>query len=304
MRIAILGSGGVGGYYGARLAQAGAQVYFIARGAHLAAMRERGLTIQSPEGDIHVPSVDATDDPASVGPVDLVLFTVKLYDVEDAIKLLPPLLGPDTLVVPFQNGVDTVDRLVAAVGRKHVAGGTTYITAVVAEPGVIVHTALNRLIFGPLSGEAPESLKELQRLCGEAGFEGVLSEKILTEIWAKFVRLSVFSGMTSLVRSPIGVVRGDPELRAMMESALHESISVARAKQVPLVHSMFTDVMAGFDALPPQAKSSMLQDLERGRRIELPWLSGAIVRIGQEVGVATPTHQLIVRLLRPHINGH
>jgi 2-dehydropantoate 2-reductase len=304
MRIAILGSGGVGAYYGARLAQAGAEVHFIARGAHLAAMRERGLTIKSPEGDIHLPVVDATDDPARIGPVDLVLFTVKLYDMEDAITLLPPLLGPDTLVVPFQNGVDAVDRLSAAVGRPHVAGGTTYITAVVAEPGVIRHTALNRLIFGPLSGEAPESLKELERLCHKAGFEGILSERILVDIWAKFARLSVFSGMTSLVRSPIGVVRSDSELRVMMETALHESISVARAKQVPLVHDTFTIVMAGYDALPPQAKSSMLEDLERGRRIELPWLSGAIVRIGQQVGVNTPTHSLIVRLLRPHVNGH
>jgi 2-dehydropantoate 2-reductase len=304
MRIAIVGSGGVGGYYGARLAQAGAEVHFLARGPHLEAMRARGITINSPEGDVHVPKVDATDDPAHIGPVDLVFFTVKLYDTDAALKLLPPLLGPDTLVVPFQNGVDAIDRLIPAVGRRHVAGGTTYITAVVSEPGVIQHTALNRLLFGPLNGEVPESLKELEALCRTAGFEGVLKEKILVEIWAKFARLSVFSGMTALARSPIGVVRSDPDLRHMMETALHESISVARSKQIPLAHNTFTDVMAGYDALPAHAKSSMLEDLERGRRLELPWLSGAIVRIGQEVGLQTPTHRLIVSLLRPHMNGH
>ncbi|MDR1991092.1 MAG: 2-dehydropantoate 2-reductase [Acidobacteriaceae bacterium] len=304
MRIAIVGSGGVGGYFGARLAQAGAHVSFLARGAHLAAMRARGLTIESPDGDLHVPEVNATDDPASIGAVDLVFFTVKLYDTEEALTLLPPLLGPDTLVVPFQNGVDTVDRLIAAIGRNHVAGGTAYISAVVAEPGVIRHTARHRLIFGPLHGDAPASLNALDALCRAAGFEGVLSERILVEIWSKFAHLSVFSGMTALTRSPIGVIRRDPELLAMFETALHESIAVARAKQIPLAHNIFERVMASVDTLPPHMKSSMLEDLERGRRIELPWLSGAVVRIGQEVGVPTPVHQLIVRLLRPHLNGN
>jgi 2-dehydropantoate 2-reductase len=217
--------------------------------------------------------------------------------------MLPPLLGPDTLVVPFQNGVDSVETLTRAVGRAHVAGGTAYVAAVIAAPGVIRHTAMNRLIFGALSDGHPAVLEQLLSACTRAGFEATLSEHVLVDIWAKFARLTVFSGVTSIARSPIGAVRGDPDLAALMEAALRESIAVARGKQIPLPHSLYADVMSSLSALPPHAKSSMLEDLERGRRIELPWLSGALVRIGEEVGVDTPTHRLIVALLRPHVNG-
>jgi 2-dehydropantoate 2-reductase len=303
MRIAILGSGGVGGYFGGRLAAAGADVSFIARGAHLDALRTRGLRIVSPQGDLHIPRVKATDDPATIGPVDIVFFTVKLYDTETALRMLPPLLGPDTLVVPFQNGVDSVETLTSAVGRAHVAGGTAYVAAVIAEPGVIRHTAMSRLIFGALDGERPAVLDELLSACMRAGFEATLAERVLVDIWAKFVRLTVFSGLTSIARSPIGVVRGDPDLTALMQAALHESIAVARGKHIPLPDSVYSDVLSSLSALPAHAKSSMLEDLERGRRIELPWLSGALVRIGEEVRVDTPTHTLIVALLRPHVNG-
>jgi 2-dehydropantoate 2-reductase len=303
MRIAIVGSGGVGGYFGGRLAATGVDVTFIARGAHLAAMRERGLRIESPGGNLQVPRVSATDDPASVGPVDIVFFTVKLYDTESALAMLPPLIGPQTLVIPFQNGVDSVERLTETLGRGHVAGGTTYVTAVIAEPGVIRHTAMERLLFGPVAGPAPAVLEELRDAGKRAGFDAVLSDRILVDIWTKFARLSVFSGITAVTRSPIGVVRADPDLRALMETALHESIAVARGKQIPLLASTFADAMAGFTGLPPQARSSMLEDLERGRRLELPWLSGAVVRIGDEVGVDAPTHRLIVALLKPHVHG-
>jgi 2-dehydropantoate 2-reductase len=303
MRIAIVGSGGVGGYFGGRLAAAGADVTFVARGAHLAAMREHGLRIESPSGDVHIPRVFATDDPAEVGPVDLVLFAVKLYDTESALAMLPPLLGPETIVIPFQNGVDSVEILTRKLGRGHVAGGTAYVTAVIAEPGLIRHTAMERLIFGPIAGPPPAVLEELRDAGRHAGFDATLSDRILVDIWTKFARLSVFSGMTAVTRSPIGVIRADPDLRALMETALHESIAVARGKQVPLLASTFTDAMAGMTGLPPQARSSMLEDLERGRRLELPWLSGAVVRIGDEVGVDTPTHRLIVSLLKPHVHG-
>jgi 2-dehydropantoate 2-reductase len=303
MRIAIVGSGGVGGYFGGRLAAAGVDVTFIARGAHLAAMRDHGLRIESPGGNIHVPRVSVTDDPASVGPVDIVFFTVKLYDTEAALASLPPLVGPETIVIPFQNGVDSVEVLSRKLGKSHVAGGTTYVTAVVAEPGLIRHTAMERLIFGPVTGSTSPALEALRDAGKRAGFDAVLSDRILVDIWTKFARLSVFSGMTAVTRSPIGVVRADPDLRALLETALHESIAVARGKQVPLLASTFTDAMAGFSGLPPHARSSMLEDLERGRRLELPWLSGAVVRIGDEVGVDTPTHRLIVSLLKPHVHG-
>ena len=303
MRIAIVGSGGVGGYFGGRLAAAGVDVTFMARGAHLAALREHGLRIESPSGNVHVPRVSATDDPASVGPVDIVFFTVKLYDTEPALEALTPLIGPETVVIPFQNGVDSVNLLTRKIGKAHVAGGTAYVTAVIAEPGLIRHTAMERLIFGPVNGPPPTVLEELRDAGRRARFDAILSDRILADIWTKFARLSVFSGITAVTRSPIGVIRTDPDLRALMETALHESIAVARGKQIPLLASTFDDAMAGFTGLPPHARSSMLEDLERGRRLELPWLSGAVVRIGDEVGVDAPTHRLIVSLLKPHVHG-
>lgn len=303
MRIAILGSGGVGGYFGGRLAAAGADVHFIARGGHLAALKERGLRIESPSGNLHVPRVSATDDPTSIGPVDAVFFAVKLYDTDAALPMLPPLMGANTLVIPFQNGVESVEVLTRAVGKQHVAGGTAYVAAVIAEPGLIRHTAMGRLVFGPTSGPPSPILQQLLDACRRAGFEATLSDRILVDIWAKFARLSVFSGMTALTRCPIGPLRDDPELFAMMEDAVHESIAVARARHIPLPSTTFAEIQQATMALPPTARSSMLEDLERGRPLELPWLSGAVVRIGEEVGIETPTHRLIVRLLRPHAKG-
>jgi 2-dehydropantoate 2-reductase len=315
VRIAILGSGGVGGYFGGRLASkvgsgvtGGAEVpqvdvTFIARGAHLAALRQHGLRVLSPLGDLHIPQVNATDDPASVGPVDIVFFTVKLYDTESALQLLPPLVGPQTLVVPFQNGVDSVSVLTRSLGREHVAGGTTYVSAVIDEPGVIRHTAMNRLVFGALDPAQVPLLESLRTVAVAAGIDAVRSERIMTEIWVKFCRLTVFSGMTAMTRCPLGIVMNDPDLFAMFQAALRESLAVARGRQIALPDTAFDDMIAGHRALPPGAKSSMLEDLERGRPLELPWLSGAVVRIGEEVHVDTPTHRLIVTLLRPHQAG-
>jgi 2-dehydropantoate 2-reductase len=303
MRIAIFGSGGVGGYFGGRLAGAGHDVSFIARGAHLAALRARGLRIESPLGAAHLQNVTATDDPSTVGPVDVVFFTVKLYDTHSALEQLPALIGPGTSVISFQNGVDSVEVLGNAVGREHVAGGTTYVAAVIAEPGVIRHTAMNRLIFGPIDGKPTPVLEELRRATAAAGIESTLSDRIMADIWAKFVRLTVFSGMTSIARAPIGPVMASPELVALVEKGLHESIAVARARQIPLPATMFEDIMAAFRALPAHSKSSMLDDLEKGKSLELPWLSGALVRIAEEAGVPVPTHRLIVGLLSPHVSG-
>lgn len=303
MRIAVVGPGGVGGYFGGRLAQAGEDVWFLARGPHLAAMRDHGLRIESPKGNAHVTSVKATVDPMEIGPVDVVLFTVKVYDVETAIPLVRKLIGPTTLVVPFQNGVESVARLTAEFGQTHVAGGTAHITALVAEPGLIRHTALDRLIFGMPDGSTSPTLEALRDAGVRAGFDAVLSDQIEVEIWAKFTRLTVFSGMTSICRSSIGPIRDDVELRAMMADAWRESIAVAGAKGVPLPATMFDQMQSTIDALPPTARSSMLEDLERGRRLELPWLSGAMVRIAEELGVAVPTHRLFVKLLRLHVHG-
>ena len=234
MRIAVLGSGGVGGYFGGRLAAAGADVTFLARGAHLEAMRTRGLRIESPKGSVHIQKTKAAGDPTEVGPVDIVFFTVKLYDTETAVTMLPPLIGPDTAVIPFQNGVDSVARLTAAVGPRHTAGGTCYVSAVIAEPGVIKHTAMDHLIFGEVDGRRTPRMEALLEACRPAGFQSTLSGDITAAIWSKFVRLSVLSGLTTATRSPLGVVVGDPELFAMLKDALREAMAVARAKGIAI----------------------------------------------------------------------
>jgi len=305
MRVTIFGTGGVGGYFGGRLAASGADVSFVARGAHLLALQKNGLCIKSPLGDIHVPTVNATDNPASIGPADLVFFTVKLYDTESATRALKPLIGANTIVVPLQNGVDSVETLTRAIGSEHVAGGTCYLATVISEPGVIRHTAMNRLIFGAVGTNpaASSSLRELLAMCLRAGVEAVLSPNIQVDIWAKFVRLSVFSGMTAVTRCPIGVLRDNPALSELMRGALKESMAVALASGVPLTDALIDEVQVATAALPYNARSSMLEDLERGRRLELPWLSGAVVRIGQELGVPTPIHHFIAAILAPHVNG-
>lgn len=303
MRIAIVGAGGVGGYFGARLAAGGADVAFVARGSHLEAMRRTGLRVESPKGDVHLPRVTAAADPAEIGPVDVVAFAVKLYDADAAAARLPPLVGPDTVVIPFQNGVDAVDLLAGAVGPEHVAGGVAYVAAVIAEPGLVRHTAMDHLIFGELDGSRTPRLEAFHAACAAAGFQATLSTEIRSDIWSKFVRLSVFSGMTAVTRSPIGVLRDDPDLLTMMQAAILEGMAVARAKGIELRASTFDEVMTMVTGLPPNAKSSMLEDLERGKPLELPWLSGAVVRIGGEVGVLTPIHRFIATVLKPHISG-
>ena len=303
MRIAIVGSGGVGGYFGGRLAAAGSDVTFIARGAHLDALKTHGLTIHSPLGDVKLPRVNATDDTATVGAVDIVLFAVKLYDTAAATALLPPLIGQDTVIVPLQNGVDSVEVLTRTVGREHTAGGTAFVAAAISEPGVIRHTANDRLIFGELDGAPSARLEQLLEAGRAAGFQARLSTTIDADIWAKFVYLSVFSGVTTVTRLPIGPIREHPDLMALCQAAGMETMAVARAKGIGLATKVYDDMLAGFQDLPPLVKSSMLVDLERGRPLELPWLSGAVVRIGTELDVATPTHRFIATVLAPYLRG-
>ena len=303
MRIAIVGSGGVGGYFGGRLAAAGADVTFLARGAHLEVMRTDGLRITSPKGDVHLRRVQVAASTGEIGAVDIVLFAVKLYDTESALATLPPLLGPNTAVIPLQNGVDSAAMVANTVSPRHTAGGTCYVSAVVAEPGVIKHTAMDHVIFGELDRARSPRLLALVDACRPAGFQSTLSDDITVDIWTKFVRLSVFSGMTAATRSPLGIVCADAELFAMLKEAVREALAVAHAKGIAVPPSTVDDVALAYSTLPPQTKSSMLEDLERGRRLELPWLSGAVVRIGREVGVPTPTHAFINAVLKPHVNG-
>jgi 2-dehydropantoate 2-reductase len=303
MRIATIGAGGVGGYFGARLASTGSDVSFIARGAHLDAIRTRGLRVESPKGNLHLTDVEAASDPAEIGVVDAVLLTVKMYDLDTAAATLSPLIGADTVVVTLENGVEAVDIVSRHVGRDHVAGGVAYVGAVISEPGVIRHTALEALIFGELDGRRSDRLAALEAACQRAGVAARVSDDIRVDLWSKFVRLSVFSGMTAVTRSPLGVIREDPELFEMLQAACRETIEVARAKGVTLGEGVMDEILKMVRDLPHHAKASMLEDLERGRRLELPWLSGGVVRLGREAGVATPIHQFIATVLKPHVNG-
>ncbi|MFN3075917.1 MAG: 2-dehydropantoate 2-reductase [Alphaproteobacteria bacterium] len=304
MRIAIYGSGGVGGYYGARLAQAGEDVHFIARGAHLEAIRRNGLNLKSKNGDILVHPAKATDDPSTIGPVDVVMVAVKLYDTEGAATGCKSMIGPDTAVIPFQNGVTAVETFAAAVGRGSVLGGTTYMVSEVAEPGIIVHKGTNaRLIFGELDGRETARVLAFKAACDRAGIEAVVSDRILVEIWSKFSFLAAFSGMTSLTRKPIGPIRTDPDTRAMFQTAVEEVCAIAKAKGIALRGDQVERNLKQADSLLEGMASSMLHDLNRGRRLELPWLSGAVVRLGREVGVPTPTHDMIHTALKLHAEG-
>ncbi|MGE3274046.1 MAG: 2-dehydropantoate 2-reductase [Vicinamibacterales bacterium] len=303
MRIAIMGSGGVGGYFGGRLAAAGEDVHFIARGRHLEALRQDGLRLVSPKGDLHLPTVQATDDPASIGPVDVVLFTVKLYDVDASAQAIRPLIGPDTVVVTMQNGVEAVDMVAAHVGREHVAGGACYISAVIDRPGVIRHTAMDTMVFGELDGRASSRLQAFEAAGQRAGYDAKLTPDVQAVLWTKFVRLSGWSGMTAATRSPIGVLRDNPEIFAVLRQAFEEAVAVGRARGVDLPATILEETLQLVQTFPPQTKSSLLEDLERGRRLELPWLSGAVVRLGAEAGVPAPTHRFITAVLTPFVDG-
>jgi 2-dehydropantoate 2-reductase len=302
MRIAVFGTGAVGGYFGGRLLDAGEDVSFIARGQHLAALREHGLSIASPKGDLHRP-VTATDDPASIGPVDVVLLTVKLYDVESSASRLKPLIGPDTVVITLQNGVETVGMVSRHIGGAHVAGGVAYIVAVVDRPGHITHTTADRLVFGEHGGASSERLARFQEAGRRAGLVADLSPDIDIDLWVKFVRLSTWSGMTASTRSSMGVIRQHPALLRMMEAALEEAVAVGRARGIAFPDGLIEGTQQMVRNFPPESKSSMLEDLERGRRLELSWLSGAVARMGEESGVPTPTHAFINAILLPHQNG-
>jgi 2-dehydropantoate 2-reductase len=303
MKIAVFGSGGVGGYFGGKLAAAGEDVTFLARGAHLMAMQSEGLRITSPLGDVHLPKVQATDRPQAIGPVDVVLFTVKLYDVDASAATLGPLIGPETVVITLQNGVDAVDMVAKHVGEHHVAGGAAYIVIVVDRPGYLRHTAGQNLVFGERDGRRSDRLVAFEEAGKRAGFGAHASAQVDVDLWIKFVRLSAWSGVTAATRSPMGVIRENPALFEMMMKATDEAIAVGRARGITFPPDIVETTLAMIPSFPATSKSSMLEDLERGRRLELPWLSGAVTRIGKEVGVPTPIHQFITTILAPFVNG-
>ena len=305
MQIAVMGTGGVGGYFGGRLAAAGEDVTFIARGAHLAAIQRDGLKITSALGDATIAPAQASDDAAAIGPVDLVLFTVKLYDTLAAAEAIRPLIGPETGVVTFQNGITGAEVLADKLGPEHVLGGVAKISAVVAEPGVIRHTGtIADLDFGETDGRSSARVEALAAALEGAGVTHNVSDDIRRDIWDKMVFLSTFAGLTSLLRLPIGPIRSDPDTRGLLRNGLAEALAVAHADGAGLPEDLVERILERIDGLPYEGKSSMLHDLERGRRLEVAWLSGTIARMGRDLGVATPTHALIATALKLHAEGH
>lgn len=304
MRILVFGTGGLGGYFGARLAASGADVTFVARGAHLDAMRAGGLRIESPLGNLALTAVKATDDPATVGAVDYVMIAVKLWDTEAAVRAIDPIIGDNTAVISFQNGVDAIEILTERFGPRNVMGGVAHIAAVMEGPGVIRHNGtMQRLTFGELEGRKSARAEALLVQCQKAGIDAVLSDDIRRVIWEKFVFIVGLSAMTTLTRLPIGPIREDAVTRQLLAHVLREAAAVGRAKGVELPADVVEKQLAFVDTLPPGMIASMLGDLRRGNRLELPWLSGAVVRLGEALHVETPANGFVYAALALHANG-
>lgn len=299
MRIAIMGAGGVGAYFGGRLARAGQDVTFIARGEHLHALRARGLQVYSPLGDFTLPMVKATDDPAEVSPADLVLVCVKAYDTETAARAMRPMVGPGTAVLSLQNGVDAHERLAAVLGPEPVLGGLCYISSFIAAPGVIQHVSqFARIVFGELDGRVTPRAEGVRRAFEDAGVEVTLSPDIIKDIWVKFLFMGAHGMMTAVTRSPIGPIRDTPATWEMYVDAVQEIYQVARARGVNLEADAVERTLALVQGLPPNIKSSTLADVEQGKPIEVETFSGAVVRLGRELGVPTPVHRAIYAILK------
>jgi 2-dehydropantoate 2-reductase len=297
MKIAIYGSGGVGGFFGARLANAGNEVHFIARGAHLAAMRKNGLKVESGAGNLHLPKPNVHEDPAEIGPVDVVMYAVKLGDVESAAQKLKPLLHERTLVIPFQNGVESPEILAKVIGKKHVLPGVAYIATSVSSPGVVTHTGTMQALH---VGEGAAAFVAAAKAAG-INIEQVADIELTR--WQKFVFLVGMSGTTTLSRQPLGVIRADPELRATLQGAMTETWRLGRKRGIKLADDFIADRMRFADSLHADMKTSMQHDLEAGKPLEAPWLCGAVVRMSEASGLEAPVNRTIYAALKPYLSG-
>ena len=301
MKIAIVAAGGVGGYLGLRLADAGHEVAFLARGAHLTAIREGGLRLNSALGDLHLSAPIATEDPADIGEVDLVIFAVKLWDTENAAMTCKPLLGSSTQAITFQNGVDSIPVLSELLGPERVVGGVAYISSAIAEPGVIQHNGESaKFIVG---GENDGPISELVRACAARGIDLTHTSDIDRLVWEKFTFFAGASGVTSAARAPIGQVVQNPELRETLQRAMEEVVALGRERGVDLSGEVIENQMKFGESLPYETQTSVMRDLLAGRRLEVPWLSGAVHRIGLELGIPTPVNSTLFSVLGPHVDG-
>ena len=304
MRIAIMGSGGLGGYFGARLCKGGAaDVHFIARGRHLQAMREDGLRIEGPE-PLHIERVNVTDDPSAIGVVDYVLLGVKLWDTDAAIAQMRPMIGPDTTVISFQNGVLKDQYLRAAFDASQIMGGVGYVATTIDRPGVIRQTGpMQRLLFGEFDGTRSARGTALLDACLAGGINAELSENILREIWQKYVFLVGLSGTTTTMRKTIGPIREHPQTRAFLHDVMSEVVAVGRAHGIDLPADYAEVRLKLADNVAFDMTSSMHHDLERGNPLEVRWLAGGVVELGARKGVPTPLNRAIADILALHANG-
>ena len=305
MKIAMMGSGGVGGFFGGRLAHAGYDVSFIARGAHLAAMRERGILIENKQqGEIRVPRVRATDDPAQIGRVDLVIVSVKLWDTESAARQIKPLLGPETGVLSLQNGVIKDDILRRELGDAAVMGGVGYVATHISRPGVIHQTGtMQRIVLGEYDGRHSGRATFLHEALVRAGVNAELSDDVRRAIWEKYAFLVGLSATTTTMRMPIGPIRENPQTRAFLRELIRETVAVGRAHGVALPEDYAENRLAFADGLPADMTSSMHHDLERGSPLEVNWLSGGVVQLGAAKGIPTPANRAVCDILALHAGG-
>lgn len=304
MRITIIGAGGVGGYFGAKLAKSGCEVGFVARGAHLAALRQTGLRVESQLGDLYLPEVRASDDPAAFGAPDYAFLCVKLWDTEAAVRALAKVVGSQTAVISFQNGVQKDDLLRQHLSDHAVMGGVAYIGAELARPGVVRHTGtMQRLLFGEFDGSRSPRAAALLEACTRAGIDAELSDDVRRAIWEKFVFIVGLSALTSATRQTIGRVRGNARTRALLLEIMQEAVAVGRARGVNLPEDYAQKRLAFVDSLPPEMTSSMHNDLEAGKRLELDWLSNGVVELGKAANVPTPMNRAVSAILALYANG-
>jgi 2-dehydropantoate 2-reductase len=295
MKIAIMGSGGIGGYFGGRLAAAGQDVTFIARGEHLKAIQENGLKIESEHhGDALINPAKATDDPSSVGPVDFIIFSVKLWATAEAAEAIKPMIGPDTKVVSFQNGVEFNEIIGNIIGMDHMVGGIAQCSTTIAGPGIIKQLApMQRIVMGNLAGGTSDAIDAFVEALKEIDVVAESSENIQKEIWLKFIFLASLAAATTLTRQNIGAIREDAHMQPFLMDCMREIVAVGRAKGIDLDQDQPEKTFGFMKTLPEGMFASTLHDLNKGIKMEMPWLSGAVDSLGKEVGVDTPVHRTV-----------
>ena len=303
MRIAVMGAGGVGGYFGGRLAQAGHEVAFVARGKHLEAIKAKGLSLKSPLGDATI-KVQASDNPAELGQAEVVLFAVKLWDTESAAERIRPLVEKGGVVIPFQNGVESIERVGSVLGAERVMGGAAYIAGRIREPGVIVQTGtMARLRFGPVLPAQKKTAAAFLAACQRAKIDAELTDDIVRVLWEKFVLLGAISATTTVTRKNVGVVRSDPDLKWLLEACMRETWALGRKKGVRLADDLVEQTVKFVEGLPAEMRASMAADLEAGGKLEAPWLSGTVARMSREAGLEAPANRAVYAALKPYAEG-